>query len=112
MHDHDSQLSSVLKTWKHDPAPAPDFAKTIWSRIDRDTSDQAPAPSFFAQLLHFPGRLPLAASFAVLLAGLAGTGAALTLNHGQSTDRMAAAYVRSIDPLQMTTDATATHPHS
>ena len=103
-------LSRVLQSWKHDPAPSPDFNKTVWARID--AADQAPAPSFLAQLFLFPRQLPLAASFAVLLAGLAGTSAALTLNHGQSTDRMAAAYVRSIDPLQMTADATASHSHS
>ena len=109
MNNHDP-LSRVLKIWKHEPAPAPDFAKTVWARID--APDQAPAPSFFAQLLHFPRQLPLAASFAVILAGLAGTGAALTINHGQSTDRMAAAYVRSIDPLQLAADATDAHSHS
>jgi len=109
MNNHDP-LSRVLKSWKHDPAPSPDFAKTVWARID--AAEPAPAPSFFGQLLHFPGQLPIAASFAVILAVLAGTGAGLALNHGQSTDRMAAAYVRSIDPLQMTADATASHSHS
>ena len=109
MNNHDP-LTHVLKSWKHDPAPSPNFAKTVWARID--AADQAPAPSFFAQLLHFPGRLPIAASFAVIFAVLAGTGAGLALNRGQSTDRMADAYVRSIDPLQMTADATASHTHS
>jgi len=109
MNKHDP-LSNVLKTWKHEPASSPEFTKAVWSRID--AVEQAPAPSFFAQLLHFPGRLPLAASFAVILAGLAGTGAALTINHGQATDRMAAAYVRSIDPLQMTAASNASHSHS
>ncbi len=109
MNNHDP-LSRVLKSWKHDPAPSSDFNKAVWSRID--ASEPAPAPSFFAQLLHFPRQLQIAASFAVLLAGLAGTSAALTLNHGQSADRMAAAYVRSIDPLQMTADATTAHSHS
>ena len=103
-------LSRVLKSWQHNPAPSPDFNKAVWSRIDAPA--QAPAPSWIAQLLSFPRQLPLAASFAVLLAGLAGTSAALTLNHGQSTDRMAAAYVRSIDPFQMTADATDAHSHS
>ena len=109
MNDHDP-LSRVLKSWKHDPAPAPDFAKTAWARID--ATEQAPAPSFFAQFLYFPRQLPIAASFAVILAVLAGTGAGLALNRGQSTDRMAAAYVRSIDPIQMTADTTASHSHS
>lgn len=109
MNDHDP-LSRVLKSWKHAPAHTPDFAKTVWARID--ASEPAPAPSFFAQLLHFPAQLPIAASFAVILAVLAGTGTALTINHSRATDRMAAAYVRSIDPLQMTDDATTSHSHS
>lgn len=109
MQNHDP-LSGTLKSWRHEPAPSPDFAKTVWARID--ASEPAPAPSFLAQLLHFPGRLPLAASFALLFAALAGTGAALSLNHGQSADHMAAAYVRSIDPLQMTAGASAPHSHS
>ncbi|MFA6290012.1 MAG: hypothetical protein WC661_21720 [Opitutaceae bacterium] len=109
MNDHDP-LSRVLNSWKHNPSHTPDFAKTVWARID--APEEAPAPSFFAQFLHFPSHLPIAASFAVILAVLAGTGAGLALNHGQSTDRMAAAYVRSIDPLQMTADATASHSHS
>ena len=103
-------LSRVLQSWQHDPAPSPDFNKAVWARID--AAEKAPAPSWISQLFLFPRQLPLAASFAVLLAGLAGTGAALTLNHGQSTDRMAAAYVRSIDPLQMSDAPAAPHSHS
>ena len=109
MNNHDP-LSRVLKSWKHAPPPSPDFAKTVWAHID--AAEPAPAPSFFAQLLYLPRQLPITASFAVILAVLAGTGAALTINHEQATDRMAAAYVRSIDPLQMTADTTAAHSHS
>jgi hypothetical protein len=108
-------LSRVLQSWKHDPAPAPDFNKAVWARIrSAEVSMTSPSEALAkeGQLLAFPRQLPLAASFAVLLAGLAGTGAALTLNHGQSTDRMAAAYVRSIDPLQMSDAPAAPHSHS
>lgn len=100
-------LSRVLKSWQHDPAPSPDFNKAVWACID--APEQIPAPSFLAQLFHFPRQLPLTAGFAILLAAFAGTGAALSLGHGQSTDRMAAAYVRSIDPLQMTDTSPASH---
>ncbi len=109
MNNHDP-LSRVLKSWKHEPTPSPEFTKAVWARID--APEQAPGSSFFTQLLHFPGRLPIAASFAVILAGLVGTGAALTINHEQATDRMATAYVRSIDPLQMTAAPTDAHSHS
>ena len=107
MNDNRDQLPPLLKSWRHDPAPAPDFADAVWKRI-RAAEVTAPHASFF----HFPAALPLAASFAVLLAGLAGTSAALAVNHAQAEDRMATAYVRTIDPLQMTASATtSTHSH-
>lgn len=106
MKDQDP-LRSVLGTWRHDPAPAPEFSKDVWSRIR--AAETAPAP---AGIIRFPFALPLplAASIAMIFAGLAGTGAALAFNRAQSTDRMAAAYVRMIDPVQMTSDHT--HPDS
>ena len=111
MHDPDPKLSNVLKTWKHDPAPAPGFTDTVWSRIHRDAPAQTPVPAP-AHILRFPLPLSLAASISVILAVLAGTGAGLALNHSRATDRMAAAYVRSIDPLQMTATPPASHSHS
>ena len=111
MHDPDPKLSHVLKTWKHAPDPAPGFNDSVWTRIHRGASAQisSTAP---ARILRFPFPLSLAASFAVILAVLAGTGAGLALNHSSATERMAADYVRSIDPLQMTADAPAPHSHS
>jgi len=101
-------LSTLLKTWRHAPPPAPDFSSSVWTRIR--ASEQAP-PSASAPVLRFPVPLPLAAGFALLLAGLAGAGAGLVVNREHAADRMAAAYVRSIDPLQMTA-MTAPHSHS
>lgn len=111
MNDHDSRdpLASTLRTWRHEPAPAPDFDGAVWARI---RSAETAAPARTASIFHFPSALPLAASVAVLLSIAAGTGTAFALNRTLSTNRMAAAYVRSIDPLQMTDgDAHASHAH-
>lgn len=90
-------LSPTLQSWRHEPAPAPDFNEGVWARIRSAETARPPASVF-----HFPIALPLAASVAVLLALAAGTGGAFALSHARATDRMAAAYVRTIDPVQMT----------
>jgi hypothetical protein len=108
MNDHDSRdpLDSTLRTWRHEPAPAPGFDNQVWARI---RSSETAASS---NILHFPSALPLAASLAILLSVAAGTGTAFALNRTLSTERMALAYVRSIDPVQMSaTDAHASHNH-
>lgn len=98
MNDHDSRdpLHPILRGWEHTPAPAPDFADGVWSRIRSSESS--------ASIIRFPFAipLPLAACVAVTFSVLAGTFGALALNHAQTADRMAAAYVRTIDPIQMT----------
>ncbi len=103
-------LASTLRSWSHTPAPAPDFRDQVWSRI-RSASSAAPSP--FASILRFPSALPLAASLALLLSIAAGTGTAFALNRTVSTDRMAAAYVRTIDPVQLTASgAHSAHAHA
>ncbi len=89
-------LNSLLASWRHEPAPAADFNAGVWSRIRAGEAARPLAP-----IVRFPWALPLAASVAVLLSIAEGTGWALALNEAQSADRMASAYVRSIDPLQM-----------
>lgn len=108
MNDHDP-LPPLLGGWEHKPAPAPDFRDQVWARI---RSAETAAPARTASIFHFPSALPLAASIAVLLSIAAGTGTAFALNRTLSTERMAVAYVRSIDPVQMTAvDAHAAHNH-
>ncbi len=63
----------------------------MWSRIEAGRTD-ANVFSFYRWAL------PLAACLAVVL----GVGTALRESRQQHTDRMAAAYVRTVDPLQMT----------
>jgi hypothetical protein len=94
----------MLQTWRHTPAPDPDFNRTVWAHIK-----SAPSAQSWSELFHFPGALPLAASLAIVCALAAGSGGAVALKRSMTSDRMATAYVRSIDPVQMT--ATASHIH-
>jgi len=95
-------LESLLASWHHDPAPVADFNAGVWARIQAGEQTRPLGP-----IVRFPWALPLAASVAVLMSIAGGTGWALALNEAQSADRMAAAYVRSIDPVQMS----AQHEH-
>jgi len=109
MNDDDS-LSPLLKTWRHQPPEARDFNRTVWSRLQANTTSKEPGA--FGRLLHFPivgvrWAMPVAASFALLLSLAAGSGAALAYESLTHDDRMAAEYARSIDPLQMS----APHSH-
>ncbi|MDF3057714.1 MAG: hypothetical protein K0R17_1929 [Rariglobus sp.] len=105
MKDPRDPLSSTLQTWRHEPAPAPDFNQGVWARIHSTGATREPAALF-----HFPGAIPLAASLAILFALAAGSGGAFALNRSLTTDRMADAYVRSIDPVRMTASG-PTHVH-
>ena len=107
-------LSTTLRTWQPEPVHAPDFVSGVWARIHSVNA---------APVARRTALLPLAASIAVTLSILAGSATALGLNRARSTDLQAAAYVRSIDPLQMsalhaasspssTAPAASAHPHS
>ncbi|WP_052360811.1 hypothetical protein [Geminisphaera colitermitum] len=98
--DHD--LRALLSTWRPPPpARDPHFQSAVWTRIN---AHPAPTPV----LLTLPGKLlsvfmtrALAATTAtVATAAIVGVTLALSYNHAQATDRMAAAYIARIDPLQ------------
>jgi hypothetical protein len=114
MNDHDP-LSPLLRRWQHAPSPAPGFRDQVWTRIHSSAGTTA-APARSATLLRFPSALPLAASLAILASIAAGTGTAFALNRTLSNDRMAAAYVRTIDPVQLTASggahSTSAHTHA
>ena len=93
-------LPSLLASWSHEPVPDSHFNEAVWARIHAGEQARPRAP-----ISWFPSTLPMAASVALLLSIAGGTGWAHALNTAQSADRMASAYVRSIDPIQM-----ATHP--
>src|SRR5690606_37960582 len=105
MKDPRDPLSSTLHTWHHEPTSAPEFNDHVWARLRAADTRPARASTTF---LRFPAALPLGASLALLFAVAAGTGGAVALNRTVTTERMAAAYVRTIDPVQMTAVA---HPH-
>ena len=106
MTDRDPDLSRVLQGWPHKPAPAPRFNAEVWARIE--TARAAPwlaaaiiARAFGIPAQHFRWALSLGASIALALAATVGVGAGLVHTNHLRNERMAAAYVRSIDPLQM-----------
>jgi hypothetical protein len=107
MTDHDPDLSRVLKTWRHEPPAAPRFNAEVWARLE--TAREAPwaAAAVLAGRLgisarHFRWALPLAASLTLAFAVVLGAGAGVIHTNLTRNDRMAAAYVQTIDPLQMT----------
>jgi len=98
-------LQPLLASWEHSSSDASDFNTGVWARIQ---SVEGTLP--LSPIIRFPSLLPLAASVTVLLSIAAGTGSALALNRAQSAERMASAYVRSVDPVQMS--AAHDHPHT
>lgn len=87
-------LSTLLRRWRHEPRPAPDFAAGVWAKIDAARSDER-------VVFAFRWALPLAASLAILL----GFSAARLEARQQHAERMADSYVRTIDPVLMADEA-------
>jgi hypothetical protein len=107
MTDRDPDLSPVLKGWQHEPPPAPRFNAEVWARIEAAREAPWAAAAIIARGLgipaqHFRWVLPLGASIVLALAATLGAGAGYLQTSHTRTDRMAAAYVQGIDPLQMT----------
>ena len=84
-------LPDLLKTWRHEPPAEPRFNAEVWARIAASRKDSN-VVSFYRWAL------PLAACLAVAL----GVGSGIRESRQQHTERMAASYVRTVDPLQMT----------
>ncbi len=87
-------LSDLLKSWRHEPPASPRFNAGVWARLASVREQTNPA--YF-----YRWALPLAASVALAL----GVGSAVQVVRHQHVDQMAAAYARSVDPLQMTRPA-------
>lgn len=106
MTNHDPNLSQVLKSWEHEPRPAPRFNAEVWARIEAAREAPWTAAAIIARGLgipaqHFRWVLPLGASVVLALAATLGVGVGYLQTSRARTDRMAAAYVQTIDPLQM-----------
>lgn len=102
----DPELSRVLQDWRHEPPPAPDFNAGVWARIEAARDAPWSAAAALAARLGIPAHsfrwvLPLAASLALTLAASVGAGLGYVQGHHTYNDRMAAAYVKTIDPMQM-----------
>jgi hypothetical protein len=107
MTDHDPNLSRVLRSWEHEPRPAPRFNAEVWARIEAAREAPWAAAAVIARGLGIPAQyfrwaLPLGASIVLALAATLGAGAGYLQTARTQADRMAAAYVQAIDPLQMT----------
>ena len=107
MSDHDPSLSRVLQSWRHEPPPAPRFRAGVWARIEAARDAPWAFAALFAGRLgvpaqHFRWALPLGATFAFATAAVLGAGAGYMHTSVTKTDRMAEAYIQTIDPLQMT----------
>lgn len=107
MTDRDPNLSRVLQSWRHEPPPAPRFNAEVWARIEAAREAPWAAAAFIATRLGIPAQsfrwaLPLGATLALAVAALLGTGAGALHTSLTKNDRFAAAYVQTIDPLQMT----------
>jgi hypothetical protein len=96
----DSSLSAVLR--RSDPASdaadatSADFAAGVRARIRAAEAAHSRPLSIFARLPY-----PLAAALALLASLGAGTSLAVARERSARAETFAAAYVRSIDPLQM-----------
>lgn len=84
-------MSDLLQSWRHQPASAPEFQLGVWAKIEAARGSRSSHGGLFRWAL------PLAASLAIA----AGVGSALRESRQQHRERMAAAYVQSIDPFQM-----------
>jgi len=107
MTDRDPHLSEVLKSWRHATPAAPRFNAGVWARIEAARTEPWTLAAFLATRLGIPAQefrwaLPVAATLALVFAVAAGAGAGVLHTRLTENDRMASAYVQTIDPLQMT----------
>ncbi len=107
MTESDPNLSHLLKDWRHEPSPAPRFNAEVWARIEAARTAPWGAAAIIARGLgipaqHFRWVLPLGASIALILAATLGAGVGYLQTSQTRTNRMADAYLQTIDPLQMT----------
>lgn len=102
--DEDQDLRSLLTAWRPPPPRAdPHFQSAVWARIEA-----RPAAFSLRDLLKNPGQaLPrlfnrslATTTLSVAVAVIAGVSLALTYTRAHTNERMASAYIASIDPLQ------------
>jgi len=107
MMDRDPNLSNVLRSWRHTVAGAPRFNAEVWTRIEAARDAPWTVAEFLARRSGLPAQefrwaVPVVATLALVFAMAAGAGAGVLHTRLTENDRMAAAYVQTIDPLQLT----------
>jgi len=109
---NDSDLSELLQTWAFEPVSDPHLAARVWRRIEAGESNGNWVRSRLDQLSAILMR-PLVAATALAACAMLGLVAAevrYEVRRHDALDRVAAEYVRSIDPVVMTTSHPAV-PH-
>lgn len=106
MGHEDLEISRLLGTWRHVPPSAPRFNAEVWARIDAVRDVSWAIASQVTRALGLPGRcvrwvIPVGAALLVAFAAFVGAGAGYLQTSLTRTERMADAYVKTIDPLQM-----------
>ncbi len=100
----DRRLSELLEVWKVDPPEDPGFARAVRARLERET----PATHGFWREVVTGWMLTRSAlGYTVLAFALVGSLAAVRQTRASDAgriERLAAEYVRSIDPVAMTAD--------
>jgi hypothetical protein len=109
MSTQDPNLSKVLRSWEVDVPASSRFNAEVWARIEAARGAPLPVAAFLGSLLGIPVQyfrwaLPLTVSLTLAIAAAAGASVGALQTSNSRNDRMAAAYVRTIDPLQMTAD--------
>jgi hypothetical protein len=107
MQDDHSDLSRLLQSWQPPtPAAAGDFENQVWARIQ-----SASSTTQSTGLFGLPATLRAAACWAAALAAFGGSAAAYAYDSLTRDERMAAAHVRTLDPLQITAAPNTVHRH-
>ena len=109
MNDQDPYLSGVLRSWQPEVRDAPRFNAEVWARIEAARESPQTVAAILGRRLGVPARyfrwaLPLTVSLTLAIAAAAGARVGALQRSHSLNDRMAAAYVRTIDPLQMAAD--------
>jgi hypothetical protein len=112
MSEQDPHLSSVLRSWRPEIPASPRFNAEVWGRIEAARGAPQTMATFLSSHFGIPAQyfrwaLPLTVCLMLAIAAATGARVAALQTSRSRNDRMAAAYVRTIDPLQMTVDG---HP--
>jgi len=100
--NNDEALRKVLKEWRTDTSPPPQFQEAVWRRIERTRAPTV--PSAWAVISHWVGtilpRPALAASYVALLAaiGLLAGWTQARQEIARVHDELGLRYVRVLDP--------------